>query len=214
MPPIRSKIRMIIAFRTCRNFRHGTLIAFHKMSDRRLGWKRFENSYLEWPPTVSECAHRETLFFGGSKMRLLRSAMIVLGLIALIGCNESPPGGATHNTGRASRTGLTTPEETFRLEAPAVDTTIKQGETKKITLKMSRGKNFDQDVKLEFNGVPQGVTITPASHTFKAGASDLEVTIEAKKDAALGKHKVEVTGTPSTSGAPTSVTFEIDVRKA
>jgi len=39
-----------------------------------------------------------------------------------------------------------------------------------------------------------------------------ERTIDAAKDAALGKHKIDVIGTPSASGAATLVTFEIDVK--
>jgi hypothetical protein len=142
-------------------------------------------------------------------------ALSMMGLAALMGCNESPPGGpgATQNTSRTAKSGLTTPEETFRLQAPATSTSIKQGEMKTVTLKMSRGKNFDQDVNLEFTDAPRGVTISPASRAFKASATELQVTIEAAKDAAIGKHAVMVTGKPVTSGASASVTFDIDVKK-
>src|SRR5262249_24199816 len=140
----------------------------------------------------------------------------LVGFAALVGCNESPLGGpkATQNTGHAAKSGLTTPEETFRLEAPATATSIKQGESKTVTVRMSRGKNFAQDVHLEFGDAPQGVTVTPASRTVKASASELQVTVEAAKNAAVGKHTITVTGKPAQSGAATTVTFDIDVKKA
>jgi hypothetical protein len=149
------------------------------------------------------------------KMRLLLLVSSAIGLAALVGCNESPLGGpkASQNTGHAAKSGLTTPEATFRLEAPAMATSIKQGESKTVTLKISRGKNFAQDVNLEFSDAPHGVTITPASRTFKTGASELQLTIEAAKDAAIGKHTISVTGKPATSGESTSVTFDIEVKK-
>src|SRR5688500_10082432 len=54
------------------------------------------------------------------------------------------------------------PENSFRLDAPNLATTIKQGETKIVTIGIARAKNFDQDVTLKFEGVPEGVTIDPA----------------------------------------------------
>src|SRR5262245_16620839 len=99
-------------------------------------------------------------------MRFHLSLLSTLGLIALVGCNESPPGGpGAQNTSRGSRAGLTNPAESFRLEAPSMATSIKQAESKTLTIKMSRGKNFDQDVNLEFSEAPHGVKITPKSHT-------------------------------------------------
>jgi uncharacterized membrane protein len=149
-------------------------------------------------------------------MRFHLSLLSTVGLIVLVGCNESPPGGpgAAQNTSRASRVGLTTPAETFRLEAPTLATSIKQGESKTVTIKVTRGKNFEQDLNLDFSEAPHGVKVTPKSHTLKASDSEDEVTIEAAKDAALGKHTITITGKPATSGASTSVTLDIEVKKA
>jgi uncharacterized membrane protein len=149
-----------------------------------------------------------------------------LGLALFVGCeNKSTPGGpgatrsATSPSGSASRSSTAnpvagTPEHTFRLEAPALATSLKQGESKTIKISISRGKNFAQDVKLAFTGAPMGVKVTPAEHDLKASANDVQVTIEAAKDAALGEHTITVTGTPTKEGAETSMTFKIDVKKA
>jgi uncharacterized membrane protein len=156
-----------------------------------------------------------------------RCAVLGLGLLlaVFLGCeNKSPPGGpgATGTnrspaTGTASRTSTTTvgtPEDTFQVETPGMATSLKQGESKTIHVKISRGKNFAQDVKLAFSGAPMGVKITPADNEIRASANEVAVTVEAAKDAALGEHTITVTGTPTKGGAETSTTFKIDVKKA
>lgn len=146
---------------------------------------------------------------------MIRLCTIVLGglLVAAFGCNSSPPGGPGATADSRKGTHLTQPENTFSLSAPELSTTVKQGETKRVKIGISRGKNFDQDVKLEFTGAPQGVKIVPASTELKASAKEVEVDIEASKDAALGDHTITVTGTPA-SGEKTSTTFKITMKKA
>lgn len=153
-------------------------------------------------------------------------AVLGLGLALFVGCeNKSTPGGpgasrpASSPSGSPSRSSTAnpiagTPENTFRIEAPGIATSLKQGESKTIKISISRGKNFAQDVKLAFNGAPMGVKITPADNELRASANDVQVTIEAAKDAALGEHSITVTGTPTKEGAETSTTFKIDVKKA
>ena len=107
--------------------------------------------------------------------------------------------------------GLVVGDNEFRLHVPNAD--VKQGETKTINVSIERGKNFDQDVKLSFSKEPMGVKITPDSNEIKAGAKDVQVKIEASKDAALGDHMVTLTGTPMKSGAATSVDFKVSVKQ-
>jgi hypothetical protein len=121
----------------------------------------------------------------------------------------------TPDRGTASRdTGLTTPENTFRIEVPRLETDIKQGESKTVTVGIDRGKNFDQDVRLEVSGAPKGVTVTPASPMIKAADKNVQLTIQAAKDAALGEHEITVTATPAKQGAKTSAKFQIQVKEA
>jgi uncharacterized membrane protein len=105
-----------------------------------------------------------------------------------------------------------TAENTFKLEVPALATTIHQGEAKEVKVSISRGKNFSQDVKLTFSGAPTGVKVTPEADEIKAGATDVKVKVEAAKDAALGEHTIKVTGKPK-EGAETSLDLKIDVKK-
>jgi len=105
-------------------------------------------------------------------------------------------------------------DNTFKLDVPILSTSLKQGETKTITISLSRGKNFDQDVKLEFSGAPEGVKVTPNENSIKHSDKEVQVKIEAAKEAALGEHTITVTGTPAKDGAKGTATFKIEVKKA
>jgi uncharacterized membrane protein len=144
-------------------------------------------------------------------------ALFTMGLLVLVGCNDtkSPPGGpgATGSNQRSTALRVGAPENTFQLDLPNLETTLKQGETKTITIGIMRGKNFDQDVKVEFSEPPKGVKVTAAHSTVKASDKDVQVTIEAAPDAALGEHAITVSGTPAREGAKTSAQFKIDVKK-
>jgi hypothetical protein len=140
----------------------------------------------------------------------------IAGLIGLAGCDtRSTPGGPGATTPkRSTDVGLGQAENTFELDPPNTQTTIEQGQTKTITLGIDRGKNFSQDVKLDFSNVPPGVTITPpADGTLKASEKEVQVTIAAAKDAALGEHTITVTGTPAREGPKATNTFKIQVNK-
>lgn len=150
-------------------------------------------------------------------MKGLFATLLTAGVLVVLGCETKntpggPGAGAVKTKDNPSGVGVTTPESAFRLDVPNLETNIKQGEKKTITIGISRGKNFDQDVSLGFSEPPKGVKITPASGHLKAGAKDVQVSIEADKDAALGKHTVMVTGTPKT-GDKATTQFQIEVVK-
>jgi hypothetical protein len=148
-------------------------------------------------------------------MKRFLALCALVGLLA--GCeNKSTSGGpgTTNPDSKKSPVSLGQPENTFKFSVPKTDTSIKQGETKQVTISADRGKNFDQDMKYEFSGAPMGVTIAPSSGTFKAGDKDMTVSIAAAKDAALGEHTITLTGTPSKSGDKATAEFKINVKKA
>jgi len=131
-------------------------------------------------------------------MKRLTVSLVVLSLAAFAGCgNKGQPGGpgaVTDNSNRA----VGTADNAFALETPLMSTKIHQGETKEVTISMSRGKNFAQDVVIRFANVPQGITITPASPTLLNGDKETKVNISAADDAAVDDVKVEVVGHPAT----------------
>ena len=110
-------------------------------------------------------------------------------------------------------TGIGASEDTFKISLPMLDTGVKQGDRKTVKIGIIRGKNFDQDVKLDLGKLPNGITATPAMPSIKKGDKDAEVTLEASKDAALGEHTISVVATPAKAGASTTADFKIEVKK-
>jgi uncharacterized membrane protein len=102
--------------------------------------------------------------------------------------------------------------EGFKIVVPAFDEKVKQGETQTVTIKLQRGESFNQDVTLEIKlSKGEGITFDPAKVLVKiSDEPDVELTITAPKDAALGEYIISVTGTPET-GEPTSVEFKVKV---
>ncbi len=93
-----------------------------------------------------------------------------------------------------------------------INTKVKQGEIQTVTISLERGDSFKQDVTLEIKlSKGEGITFDPAKVIVKAGDKpDVQLTITATKDAALGEYIVSVKGTP-TVGEPTSVEFNVKV---
>jgi len=140
-------------------------------------------------------------------------AWLVTGVLAAVGCeNKSPPGGP----GASKPNNNTTPhvgtaDNTFTVSVPSA--TLKQGESKTVTVSIKRGANFDQDVKLEVENAPQGVTFKFDDPTLRASATEVHLTINASNDAALGEHKVMIAATPARSGTPTQTELKVEVKK-
>ncbi len=101
--------------------------------------------------------------------------------------------------------------ETFSLSGPLLPTTIKQGEKKEITIKVSRGTNFKEGVALKVENPPKGLTVTPEKPKVGAGDNEGKVMIEAAKDAPLGDQLIDIEGVPD-NGAPTQKPLQIRVK--
>src|SRR5208337_1592387 len=127
------------------------------------------------------------------------AGLMVVALGALVGCGgrDSAGGpGATNPTSKQPLYGQAV--DTFNLTAPA--TSLKQGETKDVSIGIRRGTNFQGDVTLKFTEVPQGLTIDPTSPVIMHGETDTKVTVKAAADASLGDFNVKVTGHPTEGG--------------
>jgi hypothetical protein len=150
-----------------------------------------------------------------STMKKVLAAMLVVGaLVWLTGCG---PGSGTegghpssaHDSAKSHYLGGL-PEGRFTVTPENV--TLKQGEEKKVTIKIDRGKNFDEDVMLSFSEPPKGVTISEGK--IKHGDKDTEVTVKAAEDAALGDHKIKVTAKPGKGqGAQNEFTVTVQAKK-
>ena len=102
-------------------------------------------------------------------------------------------------------------ENTFRLDAPNLATTIKQGETKVVTIGISRSKNFDQDVSLMFQDLPKGISIKPAEPIIKHDEKEVKINVTASADAAVNDFTIKMIGHP-TSGKDATNEFSIKVQ--
>jgi hypothetical protein len=151
---------------------------------------------------------------GETEMKTAFVCVMGAAFLALAGCeyNNSHPGGPGAAQGTESSHGFAQKDDTFSLSVPTLSTHIKQGETKTISLAIKRGKEFDQDVKLAFSGLPKGLTVEPASHSIKATSDDVKVTLTAAEDAALGDFSIKVTGAPA-RGAVADSELKVTVTK-
>jgi hypothetical protein len=138
-------------------------------------------------------------------------ALALAGLVPLAGCNKGTPGGPgvdkekdTKSKIERAEDKVRQPEDTFTLTVPTFATKIKQDESKAVTIGIKRGKNFDQDVTLKLDGLPQGVSVEPAEPVIKHGDTEAKLTFKAADDAALGDFTVKVTGHPEKGGAATN----------
>ena len=102
-----------------------------------------------------------------------------------------PAPGATTTTTTADS------DDTFTLDLPNLSTSLKQGETAIVSVGIAREEKFDDDVTLEFQNLPKGVTIEPEKPMIKVGDKEAKVTVKAAADAALGDHAIKVIGHPA-----------------
>jgi len=142
----------------------------------------------------------------------MRNGLVVLFMLALLmsfGCNShGTPGGPGATAANTQTVGQA--EATFSLDVPNLSTKIKQGESKIVTIGIKRGKNFNEDVHLSLTGLPQGITLDPASPVIQHNDKDAAITMKAAEDAALGDFTVKVVGHP-TKGADATNEFKVTI---
>jgi uncharacterized membrane protein len=152
-------------------------------------------------------------------MKTICTGLVMLALGALVGCSGSSTGtgghvggpGATVSSDRSAP--LLGPKEgQFELSPPTLSTKIKQGGSEPVTISIKRGKNFDEDVALSFDKVPDHVTLDPKAPTIKKGEKDVKVTVKVGDDAGLGDHDIMVTGKP-TKGPEVTEKLKVTVEK-
>jgi hypothetical protein len=149
----------------------------------------------------------------GDAMKKCILTAAVAALIGVTGCSQGTSGGPGAERAKQqeresklkqAEDKVRQPEETFSLSVPTLSTSIKQGETKVVTIGIKRGKNFDQDVTVKFDNVPAGATIDPASATIKHDEANAKVKVKVADDAALGDFKVRVIGKPASGTEATN----------
>lgn len=96
------------------------------------------------------------------------------------------------------------------LTAPG-NTDIKQGESIKVTVKVSR-KGFDDPVDVTFSDLPKGVTVADADKSIPKDKDSADFNLKAADDAApIENHTVKVTA--KGGGASPEATFKLTVKE-
>jgi uncharacterized membrane protein len=131
-------------------------------------------------------------------MRKLSCCLLILALFGLSACSKSERGGGPD---RAS---------SFTIDGPLMSTSIKQGESDTVRLKIDRGKDFKETVKLKTEA-PTGIQATVSESAVKANEKgDVNLRLAVAKDVKPGEHVIRVTGTPET-GKGTTLDVKVKV---
>lgn len=154
-------------------------------------------------------------------MKRTVAGFLSLCLLTAAGCNSSTPGGpgvaATPNASGVTNTTVTTykppigeADDSFSLSGPLLSTHLKPGETTPLKIKISRGRNFQDDVKLKFVALPGGVSIETVNPMITHSTSEATVEFRATNEASQGTFTISVIGQP-TAGAEGKSDFQITV---
>jgi len=138
------------------------------------------------------------------------SSICLVALFAFSGCASGTAGGPGASGEQDERLAVGQPNDTFRLSRGQAS--IKQGETKSVSITIDRATNFDQDVTLLIADLPRGLTIDIAEPKIAAGDTEARFALTAAADASLGDFSVTVTGHP-VNGGDASNKLEITVTK-
>lgn len=146
-------------------------------------------------------------------MKRLFATVACTAVLAFTGCDKgSTPGGPGATNRGTGGVHLGQEEKSFSLSTPMTSTTIKQGETKDVSISIKRGKNYDDDVAIKFDNLPKGVTLDPASPMIKHGDKETKIAVKAAGDAAVGDFTIDVTG-QGKEGPPAKSTLKIKIDK-
>lgn len=144
-------------------------------------------------------------------MKKFLATLLVVALCGLVGCQDKGTSGGPGAKEKDKESKLKQGDESSSLSVPGT-TKLKQGETQEAVIGIKRGKNFEEDVVLVFDDLPQGVTVEPASPTIKKGDENAKVMVKAKEDAALGDHTIKVKAKP-TKGKEATNEVKVSVSK-
>jgi hypothetical protein len=145
------------------------------------------------------------------KRTLAALVIAVVASIGVLGCGSGTPGGPGA-TAKDNSTHIGPADRTFTLSVPTIQNRMKQGEAHQYTIGIHRGNNFDQDVSIKVEGLPQGVSMEPASPVIKHSDTEVKILLKAAEDAAVGESTIKVIGHPTT-GADATNQFTLHIDK-
>jgi hypothetical protein len=108
-------------------------------------------------------------------MKVVFAGLLLMTLVAFTGCNQGTPGGPGATDPNTKKPVYGQADDTFNLSVPLLATAVKQGETKAVSIGIKRGKNFDEDVTLQFADLPKGITLDPTRPRIKHGDAEAKL---------------------------------------
>lgn len=146
-------------------------------------------------------------------MKSLTNIFLLTAALGVFGCADNTKlGGPGATTPDREKPMIGQADNTFTLDPPNFATNVKQGESKVVSIGIKRGKNFDQDVTLEFENVPQGLSFEPRKPTIKKSEKEVQLTVKATDTAAVNTHMVKILG-HAANGPPATNEIKIEVDK-
>lgn len=142
-------------------------------------------------------------------MKITKNAWSLVAVLACAGCASGTAGGPGASDDRAKPM-VGQADDTFQLSQ--ADTSLRQGETKSVSITIKRSLNFQEDVTLTFAELPKGLSLDNQAPTIKRGDSEARFALTATDDASLGDFSLRVTGHP-TRGSDATNQFKITVTK-
>lgn len=149
-------------------------------------------------------------------MKTLTTLLTTGAMIAMIGCNPSTSGGPGTATSDSEKPRMGQTDNTFRLSAPQTATKLVQGDTLTFSVGIDRGAAFNQEVRLMFDDIPQGLSINPNKPVIRNSDEKADVTVTASDTAAVGEYTLRISGRPGDTGsdATTEMKVSISAREA
>lgn len=138
------------------------------------------------------------------------SSLCLVALLVLTGCRSGTAGGPGVSKDPDQQPLVGQANDTFQLER--AQASIKQGETKAVSIVIKRATNFGEDVTLAFSDLPSGLSVDDSTPRIGHGDSEARFTLTAASDAALGDFSISVTGHP-TNGSDATNKLDITVTK-
>ena len=142
-------------------------------------------------------------------MKKMITVFAIGAVVALSGCDSGTPGGPGTAMPESNKPMMGQTDNTFTLTVPMMATSVEQGERETIAIGIKRGTNFAQDVSLKFDNVPPGIHIGPEVPMLDRTQEEVELSVHAADDAAIGDFIVQVTGHPETGA---DATAELSIR--
>ncbi|HZU37671.1 MAG TPA: hypothetical protein VFA18_17250 [Gemmataceae bacterium] len=130
------------------------------------------------------------------------------------GAPGGPPSTAHFNITVKAGKGANKPPANAAFDVNAKDITIAAGDSAEYQVSVHRAEGSNEAVKVSFQSLPEGVTVTPKTFTVQPGVAEATFKISVAANAAPGSSERVIQATPMQGTTVTHrITFKINPRK-